>query len=149
MALTSRKDPPGTTLGGIIPLLEFEFDQTSLAMLRREISLCSAACGLADLQLANFVLAVNEITTNAVRHAGGHGRLMLWRDDADVWCRITDEGPGIPRHALDDTLRPKPGLVRSCGLWLVRHICSAMEIQTDRQSGTSVLLRYPLPGVGP
>jgi len=141
----SPDDQAGAVRDQVIPLLEYGFDITSLSALRAEISRCGGANGLTYIALYNFVGAVNEITTNAIRYAGGHGRLRMWRQGDDLWCRVTDDGPGIPKRWLDESHRPKPGRIGGSGLWLARQICHSVEIQTDRMSGTRVLLRYALP----
>jgi len=143
-----RGDRRGPAPDGAVTLLDRTFDRFSLAALRRDLSECGAANGLVDLALANFVLAVNEIVTNAVRFAGGHGDLLLWRDQDSLWCRVVDDGPGVPERYLHRSPPPKPGHIGSHGLWLARHICESVQIESDRTSGTRVLLRYPLPDAG-
>jgi anti-sigma regulatory factor (Ser/Thr protein kinase) len=145
MAEISREDQPRTVPGGAVQLLERKFDRTSLASLRGELTGCGAANGLADLALTNFVLAINEITTNAVRHAGGFGQLRLWRDADSLWCEVLDDGPGIPRRYLAASGRPEPGQIGGHGLWLARHICDSVDINFRSPSGTRVLMRYLLP----
>jgi anti-sigma regulatory factor (Ser/Thr protein kinase) len=102
-----------------------------------------ADSGLADLALSNFVLAVNEIATNSVRHAGGGGRVRLWRSAADLWCEVVDAGRGIPAGRIAGYQRPPPGHIGGWGLWLARHLCGDLHIETGR-SGTRVVLRYAL-----
>jgi serine/threonine-protein kinase RsbW len=130
-------------------LLDCAFDQAALAGLRYELRVCGAAQGLADLALFNFVLAINEIATNAIRYAGGHGHLRLSRDGDTMRCAIADHGPGIPRRYTTDRARPpRPGRLAGHGLWLAQHICTSIEIETDPPPGTRVLLRFALPAVG-
>jgi serine/threonine-protein kinase RsbW len=145
----------GASPEGLSPLhpdsdaaLERKFDRSSLAALRGELFRYGAAHGLTDLALANFVLAVNEITTNAVRYAGGQGQLRLWRQDGELRCRVSDDGRGIPPRYLEASGRPDPLHVSGHGLWLARHICAGVEIETSRTTGTRILLRYPVPSVG-
>jgi anti-sigma regulatory factor (Ser/Thr protein kinase) len=128
---------------GAVTLIEADFDAATLAELRGALTACGAEHGLVDLGLSNFVLAVNEITTNAVRHGGGAGRLQVWRADDDLWCEVSDAGRGIPAGRLDGHHRPQPGHIGGWGLWLARHICRSVDIDTGR-SGTRVLVRYPL-----
>jgi serine/threonine-protein kinase RsbW len=144
MAETYRQDQPRTVPDGAVSLLECKFDQGSLAALRGELVRCGAANGLIDPALPNFVLAINEITTNAVRYAGGHGQLQLWRYDDNLFCRVADDGPGIARRHLDQAHRPRPGYIGGHGLWLARQISDSIAVETDRASGTRVLLRFAL-----
>jgi anti-sigma regulatory factor (Ser/Thr protein kinase) len=122
------------------------FDATSLAGLRHELSSRGEESGLTDLTLARFVLAVNEITTNAVRHGGGRGRLRMWRQGDHLWCEIVDEGRGIPRGRLNASHRPVPGHIGGWGLWLAQQICSTLRVDTG-SAGTRVRLSYPIPGI--
>jgi serine/threonine-protein kinase RsbW len=138
MAGSERQVPDGA-----VPLLECKFDQTSLSSLRGELARCGAANGLADPALPNVVLAINEIATNAVRYAGGHGQLQLWRFEGSLFCRVADDGPGIPRRHLDESHRSRPGYIDGHGLWLARQIADSLAVETDR-SGTCVLLRFAL-----
>jgi serine/threonine-protein kinase RsbW len=140
MAEISRDVPDGA-----VPLLECKFDRASLAALRSELGRCGAANGLTEPALPNVVLAINEIATNAVRYAGGHGQLQLWRFEDNLFCRVADDGPGIPPHHLDQSHRPRPGYIGGHGLWLARQISDSIAVETDRLSGTCVLLRFALP----
>jgi serine/threonine-protein kinase RsbW len=144
MAGAPLEGPPAMDPDGDAPL-EHTFDRSSLAALRSELSRYAVAHGLTDAALANFVLAINEIATNAVRYAGGHGQVRVWRQGGELWCRVTDDGHGIPRRYLEQSHRPDPLHVSGHGLWLARHICAGVEIETGRATGTRVLLRYPLP----
>jgi serine/threonine-protein kinase RsbW len=124
-------------------LLSGEFDRNTLGDMRDELSKCCADNGLADLALANYVLAVNEIATNSVRHGGGGGTVRLFRSDADLWCEVSDTGRGIPSRRIYGSERPKPGHIGGWGLWLARHLCDGVDIETGR-SGTRVVLRFAL-----
>jgi anti-sigma regulatory factor (Ser/Thr protein kinase) len=149
MADKPGEDQPHRVPGDGVLLLDCKFDQASLAPLRGELNRVGTVNGLTDLKLANFVIAVNEITTNAVRYAGGQGQLKLWQRGGQLWCLVADEGNGIPRRHLERSRRPYPAHVTGHGLWLARHICDSVEIESGRSSGTRVLLRYGLPPVGP
>jgi serine/threonine-protein kinase RsbW len=130
---------------GVLPLIDRSFTGAGLGEIRHELGNCASASGLADVALAHFVVAVNEITTNAVRHAGGHGHLRLWRHGDALFCEVVDKGPGISKRQLNDTKERRPGRIGGHGLWLARHICDDVQIETGRGTGTRVLLRYVLP----
>jgi serine/threonine-protein kinase RsbW len=124
-------------------LLTTAFDRSSLGELRGALTRCAASCGLADLNLSNFVLAVNEIATNAVRHGGGKGTVTLWQDGAELRCEVVDQGRGIPEGRLNGFHRPQPGHIGGWGLWLARHICHSVDIETGA-GGTRVIMRFSL-----
>ncbi|GAA3351262.1 hypothetical protein GCM10020358_80320 [Amorphoplanes nipponensis] len=129
----------------VVPLLERTFDRNALTLIRRELGRYGRAAGLNDRLLSNLILAVNEITTNAVRHGGGVGHLRLWQDGTSLWCAIEDQGPGISAELLERSYRRQPGYVGGHGLWLTRHICDAVDIQAIWPRGTCVTLRYERP----
>lgn len=83
-------------------LIAEAFDQAQVTELRHSVTSCAHATGLAGQRLDDFVLAVNELITNAVRHGGGQGRLRLWRRGGDLVCEVADHGQGISERRLRD-----------------------------------------------
>ena len=96
---------------------------------------CAEAAGLADGRLEDFVVAVNELLTNAVRHGGGSGHVELWRENGSVVCEVTDQGTGLadPRPDRPSTA-DEPG---GWGLWLAGELTDTIDIQTGAE-GTTV-----------
>jgi anti-sigma regulatory factor (Ser/Thr protein kinase) len=125
-----------------VELLSQDFDYHSLVQVRHEIERTCAAAGLADHALYWFVVAVNEITTNAVRHGGGKGRVSLWREDDRLRCRVVDRGPGIPPDRYGED-RPSPYTLGGRGLWLARQGCESVTLDTG-PTGSVVTLVQPI-----
>ena len=79
--------------------------------------------------LEDFLLAMDEMTSNAVRHGQPPVDLRLWITSDRVVCTITDRGPGWgdpfagygPAHG-DDLSRG------GMGLWLARQLCDHVDI---------------------
>ena len=77
----------------------------------------------------DFLLAVDEMTSNAVRHGRPPVGLRLWTAADRIVCTITDGGPGWddpfagygPAHG-DDLSRG------GMGLWLARQLCDHVDI---------------------
>ncbi|HEX8345207.1 MAG TPA: ATP-binding protein [Actinoplanes sp.] len=128
-------------------LFECEFGGGHLGGMRSALARVAADHRLTDRAQFNFILVVNELTTNAIRHGGGRGCVRLWRQDDDLWCEVVDDGPGIDDVALRRMREPGPG-ARGHGLWLTRHICADVHIDTG-PAGTRIRLRYPLPAARP
>ncbi len=88
----------------------------------------------------DLLLAVDETTSNAVRHGRPPVDLELWTADDRVVCRVTDRGPGPqdpcagygPAHG-DDLSRG------GMGLWLARQLCDHVHVARTA-AGTSVRL---------
>lgn len=114
------------------------FARGRITLLRRTVTEHAGAEGLTGRGLEDFVLAVNEIVTNAVLHGGGHGRLRLWSHAGRLWCEVSDEGPGLPAGWMGDG-RPPEGLdFRGRGLWLTGMLCDQVMIVSG-PAGTTVM----------
>ncbi|WP_220449033.1 ATP-binding protein [Nonomuraea mesophila] len=123
-------------------MLRVSFARGHITGLRRTVTEHAARAGLAGRRLEDFVLAVNEVTTNAVLHGGGHGRLRVWSRDGCLWCEVSDDGPGLPPGWLGDT-RPPRGLdFGGRGLWLTRMVCEHVLIVSGPR-GTTVTFVFP------
>ncbi|SFF83883.1 sensor histidine kinase [Blastococcus tunisiensis] len=80
----------------------------------------------------DYLLAVDEMTSNAVRHGGPPVSLRLWVGADRVVCTIDDRGPGFddpfagygPAHGEDLS---RGGM----GLWLARQLCDHVDISGD------------------
>jgi anti-sigma regulatory factor (Ser/Thr protein kinase) len=131
-------DPGGTPATDQVELLTREFDFHSLVRLRHEVENCAAAAGMDDRTRYLFIVAVNEVTTNAVRHGGGTGHMRLWREDHRLHCRVTDRGPGIPLDRYGER-RPAPDTLGGRGLWLARQGCETLTVDTGTGGSTVTL----------
>ena len=76
-------------------LLDIAYGWADFTKLRKLVTGQCAAAGLAGARLDDFVLAVHEISANAIVHAGAGGRLVLRRVASGLRCLITD-GPAPP-----------------------------------------------------
>jgi anti-sigma regulatory factor (Ser/Thr protein kinase) len=125
-------------------LLDRTFGRDDISLVRHQVTDELAGAGLGGDRLHGFVLAVNEVVTNVVLHAGGHGRIVLWLTGGSVWCSVTDAGPGIPesfQHAPDV---PEAYEVGGRGIWLAYQLCDEVSMATG-PIGTTVGLRIGLP----
>lgn len=137
--MTDADPPTARTVSSIDSslLLAETFGQGEVTGLRHRVTACAGASGLSGQRLDDFVLAVNELITNAVRHGGGHGRLRLWSDGGTVRCEVSDHGQGIGPHRLDDRRRPAPDTAGGWGLWLAKQLSDEMTVETG-SAGTTV-----------
>jgi anti-sigma regulatory factor (Ser/Thr protein kinase) len=115
------------------------FTRATLAALRRDVEDFGARQGLRDRALYRFVVAVNELTTNAVRHGGGAGRLELRRAGDVLQCRVTDEGPGMPPGRRRPPAPAPPRALNGRGLWLARQNADTLDIDSHA-AGTTVTI---------
>lgn len=87
--------------------------------------------GLDRERTANLVLAVSEVATNSVRHADGHGDLLVWGESGALLCEVRDEGridsPLVGRE------RPAPSELDGRGLWVVNQLCDLVQIRSSAE----------------
>jgi anti-sigma regulatory factor (Ser/Thr protein kinase) len=126
------------------PLLDRRFGRDEITAVRHEVTARLDAGLLAD-RLHGFVLAINEVITNAVLHAGGHGRIVLWITGSAVHCTVTDSGPGIPEQFRRPPAVPEAFEVGGRGIWLAHQLCDEVTMATG-PIGTTIGLSVHLPG---
>jgi len=123
------------------PVREVEIDQWSLPAVRLLVGRQAAGAGLAPGMVEDLVVAVNELATNTVRHGGGRGRLLVWREPGALLCEVRDRGrlaePLVGRR------RPPSDDERGRGLWLVNQLCDLVQIRSGPE-GTAVRLHLHL-----
>ncbi|WP_066361157.1 ATP-binding protein [Herbidospora mongoliensis] len=117
-------------------LLSLDLDQTTVPEVRRSVHDCAGAAGLSGLGLDDYVLAVHEAVTNAVRYAKSPRLLRLWREGARVLCEVSDGGPGIATGSLRT---PTGGR----GLWLMHRLTTI--VVSTAPDGTTVRLTAGVP----
>jgi anti-sigma regulatory factor (Ser/Thr protein kinase) len=79
-------------------------------------------------RLSDLILAVSELATNSVTHAGGHGKVRVWREGDAVLCEVSDDGR--LQHPLAGRERPAPEQTKGRGLWLVNHMCDLVQMRS-------------------
>jgi anti-sigma regulatory factor (Ser/Thr protein kinase) len=108
--------------------------------LRHAVAAELATTPAADDLVQDFLLAVDEMTSNALRHGGRPVDLRLWVGADRIVCTIGDSGAGWddpfagygPAHGEDLS---RGGM----GLWLARQLCDHVDI-TSGPDGALVRL---------
>jgi serine/threonine-protein kinase RsbW len=121
------------------PELEMEFALQDLPTVRRLVGSFALDAGLDVPRTEDFVLAVNEITTNAVIHGRPPATVRGWETDGGVVVEVADTGEGI-RDALAGHHLPPAESRGGRGLWVARRLCDAVEVSND-DPGCTVTLR--------
>jgi anti-sigma regulatory factor (Ser/Thr protein kinase) len=128
--------------------LSRDFTRSDLVALRHDVGEFAARYGLTDLALHRFVVAAGELATNAIHHGGGSGRLEAWCMGDVLYCRVTDQGPGLPATYRQRSDPPSPRALNGRGLWLARCNTDTMTIES-RSNGTTITItvtaRTPAP----
>jgi anti-sigma regulatory factor (Ser/Thr protein kinase) len=104
---------------------------------RQQVEAIGHQCGLTPEQVGDWVTAVNELMTNAVRHGGGAGEVRVW-EDGRLICEIRDNGPGFSAaDYLRRRNRPAPSVAGGMGLWIVQQMADDLQIDSS-PAGTVV-----------
>lgn len=130
------------------PLLVEAFAPGQVTELRHAVATWAAAAGVSGQRLDDFVLAVNELITNAVRHGGGAGHLRLWCERQNLLCEVSDRGSGINAERLGNQSPPAPDTVGGWGLWLANQLSDDLLVHTGPK-GTTVRISAAVEQVQP
>ncbi|MFC7531779.1 ATP-binding protein [Actinoplanes sp. GCM10030250] len=123
---------PQTTDAEVPPkVISRVFTSAGVSEVRRLVTRKAGDLGLTGRFLQDFVLAVQELMTNAVRHGGGWGRLRLYRDGFLLVCVVTDHGPGFTGDPAGPEVLPSLESEGGRGLWLARRAVSSLQISTS------------------
>ncbi|SHN55424.1 Anti-sigma regulatory factor (Ser/Thr protein kinase) [Geodermatophilus obscurus] len=112
--------------------------------LRHAVAAELAAVGGPREVVEDFLLAVDETTSNAVRHGAPPVGLRLWTSAERVVCTVIDHGTGLgdpfagygPAHGEDLS---RGGM----GVWLARQLCDHVDISSG-PDGVAVRLTTAL-----
>ena len=123
----SLSEPPPGALAR-----DFEIDD--LGRLRAWIAERAEGSGLDTDRTTELVTAINELTTNTVRHAGTHGLLRFWTAPGEVIFEVEDTG-----HIADPLAgrRLQTTGAGGLGLWMVHHLCDLVEVRSSA-AGTRI-----------
>jgi serine/threonine-protein kinase RsbW len=129
----------------VVAVFGMRFGMDDLGRVRREAARWSREAGMPSGRAADFVIAVNEVATNAVRYGSPVGWLVLRVvAGAVAEAEVCDSGRWVERPG------PAAGAVPfgeaehgRMGLALVRTVCDGVEIRAGGE-GTAVVLRMSL-----
>lgn len=119
------------------PLLSTSFTLADLNRVRHEVEAVSRRCGLDHDEIEKWVIAVNELMINVIRHGGGAGGLRLLLDGQLV-CEVTDQGRGFnTARYVPRTERPPLSDTGGMGLWVVGRMAVYLLVDSG-PAGTTI-----------
>jgi anti-sigma regulatory factor (Ser/Thr protein kinase) len=92
------------------------------------------AAGLGEAKVLEMLLAVTEITTNALQHGRGIEDIRFGRAEGRFVCEIIDRGRGFDDPAAG-YLAPRAGI--GSGLWVARQLAWRIEFFRSRRGFTA------------
>jgi len=134
-------------------MLDQEFGETTLRVLRETVLAHATAAGMPEGRALDVMLAVHELAANAVEHGGGTGRLRMSVTNRELVCQVSDPGPassGLPRNDRLGSQRPG-GAARTSpwpyepghGLWLVHQIADHISVNYG-PAGSQVTVAFTM-----
>ncbi|MGW4798389.1 ATP-binding protein [Nonomuraea sp. NPDC004297] len=120
--------PPG------VPVKALRFRLPDLPRVRQFAEDEARAAGMPEEVVGDFVIAVNEVATNAVTHGAAAAHLRTWVSGGDLVVEVHDEGLWKPG--------PMPGAVGGMGLWVARLLSSDLTLRVG-SGGSTVIMRFP------
>ncbi|MDP9862061.1 MULTISPECIES: ATP-binding protein [Streptosporangium] len=132
----SRPVPAGAAVA------EIAFCLPDLPDVRDFATVQAMRSGMSQESLADFLVAVNEVATNAVTHGHATAKavLRMWTVGRTLVVEIHDEGQWSPDGPPGDT-PPAPYATSGMGLWVARMISSDIKFETGA-AGTFITMSF-------
>ncbi|MEV4665486.1 sensor histidine kinase [Micromonospora echinofusca] len=131
--VVARYNEPLSSPAEPVAALAYELD--TLSTVRRFVAGHGEAAGLDADRLADLQIAVTELATNSVAHAGGAGVLRVWRTAEHLVCEIHDDGSLT--DPLAGRLTPAADGIGGRGLVIVQALCDLVRVHTTA-AGTTI-----------
>lgn len=123
----------------------FDFSRSGLAEVRELVCGEAGRAGLAAARTTDVVAAVSELAANSVRHGGGTGALLVWREPGALVTEVRDGGR--VESPLAGRERPTLDQESGRGLWMANQLCDLVQVRSG-EDGTTVRLRMDLARAG-
>jgi anti-sigma regulatory factor (Ser/Thr protein kinase) len=108
--------------------LALRFDGRSLDAVRRHVECACECAGMERHRLHDMVVSASEAASNSIRHGGGSGTLLTWRDAATFYCQISDQGRIA--DPLTGRIRPSLDQITGRGMWIMHQLCDLVQLRS-------------------
>ena len=126
---------------GVVPVLTREFTAADITDVRHDLRRHAQTAGLHDDALDDFVAAVNELVTNAVRHGGGQGSLRLTLEADTLVAAVSDRGAGFSGELPMAAGPPPADIPGGRGIMLARRLTDTLMITAGPDGVTVTVTR--------
>jgi anti-sigma regulatory factor (Ser/Thr protein kinase) len=97
--------------------------------------------GMPESLVGDFLVALNEVATNAVTHGAAKGRLRLWNEGQCLVAELYDEGTGWRPLVEPGRTPPAENATSGMGLWVARRLSETLNVVTGGD-GTTVTMQF-------
>ena len=125
----------------LAPTQEMRFDVNRLQALRALVREEAGGAGMDPTRMCDLTLAVGELASNSIRHAGGSGLARMWSDSGAFYVEVSDAGRIF--DPLVGRATPTATQTGGRGVWLVNQVCDLVQIRS-RPEGTVVRVTMSL-----
>ncbi|SDR12845.1 ATP-binding protein [Thermostaphylospora chromogena] len=135
------RSPDGDERPGHEPAIaEYTFGMPNLPEIRDIAAACARHHGADEEFVSDFLIAVNEVATNAVTHGAERARMRLWKQGGHLYVSVYDEGVWQPEQPPGRT-PPPPHATCGMGLWVARLLSTHISFDTG-DDGTTVTMGF-------
>jgi anti-sigma regulatory factor (Ser/Thr protein kinase) len=128
-------DPEPDPLETTVPTVAVD-EVRNLRRLRQRLNAAVAGSTLPAWTTGEFVFAVSEIVTNAMRHGRPPVRVRMWVTPDRLLCTVTDVGPGVDDPLAGYVPAHRNPARGGLGLWLARRLCDHVELRRTPEGFT-------------
>jgi anti-sigma regulatory factor (Ser/Thr protein kinase) len=104
------------------------FQRAELDRVRRDVHRTMADRGVPTATIESFVVAMNEVVSNALQHGRPPVSLDVWSTPDRSVCVVSDSGPGFD-DPLAGYVAPSLRGAGGLGLYLTRHLCDRVSFE--------------------
>ncbi|GAA4598786.1 hypothetical protein GCM10023194_77210 [Planotetraspora phitsanulokensis] len=97
--------------------------------------------GMSADAVGDFLVALNEVATNAVTHGSSKARLRVWTDGASLMVDVHDDGRLWHPEDRPGLTPPPENATSGMGLWVARMLSHEIVVRTG-VNGTTVSMRF-------
>ncbi|MEO3814084.1 ATP-binding protein [Sphaerisporangium sp. B11E5] len=98
--------------------------------------------GMSETAIGDYLVAINEVATNAVTHGTAKAWLRVWCDAGDLVVHVHDDGHWILTETPGMTA-PHDYSTSGMGLWVARRLAKHLTLDTGT-TGTNLIMRFSL-----
>lgn len=120
---------------------EMSFGLSDLPAVREFAADQALRRGMPESMVGDFLVALNEVATNAVTHGAAKGRLRLWTKGRNIVAELHDEGTHWIVKGEPGMVPPAENATSGMGLWVARRLSESLHVVTGGE-GTTVTMQF-------